>query len=86
MTALAEDVPTISAIPSVQLAENDPRTNAMWRAYEAAVEAARVCCQMHQHPGTQHGLHSNSTRRYQEASAKLAWARALVRSKKHLVG
>lgn len=29
------------------------------------------------YPGTQHGFHNNSTPRYQEAAAKLAWERTV---------
>ena len=31
----------------------------------------------HIDPGTQHGFHNNSTPRYQEAAAKLAWERTV---------
>lgn len=34
--------------------------------------------------GTQHGFHDNSTLRYHEASAKLAWERTIGFFKKHL--
>jgi carboxymethylenebutenolidase len=36
------------------------------------------------YPGTQHGFHNNSTPRYQEASAKLAWERTIAFFKKNL--
>jgi carboxymethylenebutenolidase len=41
---------------------------------------------MHQYPGTQHGFHNNSTPRYQEDAAKLAWARTVAHFRKHLGG
>ncbi len=40
--------------------------------------------EMHMYPGTQHGFHNNSTPRYNEAAAKLAWERTIAFFKKHL--
>jgi carboxymethylenebutenolidase len=37
-----------------------------------------VAHQIHIYPGTQHGFHNNSTPRYHEASAKLAWERTIA--------
>jgi len=76
--AASEDVPKIKAPLLVQFAENDPRINAMWPAFEAALKDARVRYQMHMYPGTQHGFHNNSTPRYQEEAAKLAWERTVA--------
>ena len=41
--------------------------------YETAMKAAGVTYTMYTYPGTQHSFHNNSTPRYQEAAAKLAW-------------
>ncbi len=82
--ASGEDVPKIKAALVVQLAENDPRINAMWPEYEAALKAAGVRYEMHMYPGTQHGFHNNSTPRYQEAAAKLAWERTVAFFRQHL--
>jgi len=82
--AATEDVPKIKAALLVQLAEHDPRINAMWPAFEAALKANRVPHEMHMYPGTQHGFHNNSTPRYHEAAAKLAWERTLAHFRKHL--
>ena len=82
----SEDVPKIKAALLVQLAENDPRINALWPGYEAALKAARVRYEMHQYAGTQHGFHNNSTPRYQEDAAKLAWERTVAHFRKHLGG
>ena len=68
----------------IQYAENDERINAMWPEYEKALKAAGVPHEMHMYPGTQHGFHNNSTPRYHEASAKLAWDRTITFFKKHL--
>ncbi len=77
-------VPAIKAALLVQYAENDERINALWPAYEAALKASGVPHEMHTYAGTQHGFHNNSTPRYQEAAAKLAWERTIAFFKKHL--
>jgi carboxymethylenebutenolidase len=68
----------------IQLAEDDERINAMWTNYEAALKASHVAYQMHTYPGTRHGFHNNSTPRYNEAAAKLAWERTIAFFKQHL--
>lgn len=78
-------VPNIKAALVIQYAENDERINAMWPAYETALKAAGVRHEAHIYPGTQHGFHNNSTPRYNEAAAKLAWERTVAHFKKHLV-
>jgi carboxymethylenebutenolidase len=77
-------VPKIKSPLMVQLAETDERINAMWPAFEKALKEAGVPHEMHMYPGTQHGFHNNSTPRYHEASAKLAWERTVAFFKKHL--
>ena len=77
-------VPKIKAPLLIQYAETDPRVNEMWPAFEAALKASGVPHQMHIYPGTQHGFHNNSTPRYHEASAKVAWDRTIAFFKKNL--
>jgi carboxymethylenebutenolidase len=77
-------VAEIKAPLLIQYAENDERINAMWPAFEAALKAAGAQYEMHMYPGTQHGFHNNSTPRYNEAAAKLAWDRTIAFFKKHL--
>jgi carboxymethylenebutenolidase len=77
-------VPAIKAPLLIQYAENDERINAMWPAFEAALKAGGAQYGMHVYPGTLHGFHNNSTPRYHEASAKLAWERTIAFFKKHL--
>jgi carboxymethylenebutenolidase len=77
-------VPSIKAPLLIQYAESDERINALWPAFEAALKASGVQYEMHIYPGTQHGFHNNSTPRYHEASAKLAWERTIAFFKKHL--
>jgi len=71
-------VPKIRASLLLHFAENDPRVNAMWPAYEQALKAAGVQFQAYIYPGTRHGFHNNSTPRYDEAAAKLAWERTIT--------
>jgi carboxymethylenebutenolidase len=77
-------VKEIKAPLLIQYAENDERINTLWPAFEAALKASGVPYEMHMYPGTQHGFHNNSTPRYHEAAAKLAWERTIAFFKKHL--
>src|SRR5437762_2777174 len=69
--AATADVPKIKAALLIHYAENDPRIDEMWPAYEQALKSAGVRYEMHTYPGTQHGFHNDSTPRYNEAAAKL---------------
>ena len=80
----AAQVPAIKAALLIQYAENDAGVNAMWPTFEAALKASGAKYEMHTYPGTQHGFHNNSTPRYQEAAAKLAWERTIAFFKKTL--
>ena len=71
-------IPTIKAPLMVQYAGNDPRINDMWPAFGAGLREARVPHEQHVYAGTQHGFHNNSTPRYDEAAAKLAWDRSIA--------
>ncbi len=82
--AKAADVPKIKAALQVHYASEDPRINAMRPDFEAALKANGVEHEMHVYPGTRHGFHNNSTPRYNEAAAKLAWARTVAYFKQHL--
>jgi carboxymethylenebutenolidase len=80
----ATAVPDIKAALAIHYAENDERINAMWPDYEKALKAAGASFEKFTYPGTQHGFHNNSTPRYQEAAAKLAWERTIALFKKNL--
>jgi carboxymethylenebutenolidase len=82
--AATAEVAKIKAPLLIQFAENDAGINGMWPAYEAALKAAGASYEMHMYPGTLHGFHNNSTPRYSEAAAKLAWERTIAFFKKNL--
>ena len=82
--AASEDVPRIRAALLVHYAEEDPRINAMRADFKAALEAAGVEFEMHTYPGTRHGFHNNSTPRYSEEAARLAWERTIDFFDEHL--
>jgi carboxymethylenebutenolidase len=71
------DVPKIKAAMLVQYAEQDERINAGWPAYEAALKANKITYEGYIYPGTQHGFNNDTTPRYDQAAAKLAWQRTV---------
>ena len=73
-----DQVGRIKAELSIVYAENDERINAMWPAYEAALKSAGVKYEAQKYPGTQHGFNNDTTPRFDEAQAKLAWSRTLA--------
>ena len=75
--APAEDVPKIQAPLMLQFAELDERVNAGWPAYEAALKEHDKEYVAHFYPGCQHGFHNDTTPRYNEENAKLAWSRTI---------
>ncbi|HTV01170.1 MAG TPA: dienelactone hydrolase family protein [Luteitalea sp.] len=79
-----ESASTVKAPLLIHLAEKDERINAAWPTYEAALKAAGASYTMHMYAGAQHGFHNDTTPRYDEASAKLAWQRTLEFFGKHL--
>jgi carboxymethylenebutenolidase len=81
-----EDVAKIKAPLLIHYAEHDDRINAGWKPFERAMKARGVKYEMHMYPGTQHGFHNDTTPRYDEAAAKLAWQRTLEFFKMHLKG
>jgi carboxymethylenebutenolidase len=73
----AADVPKIKAAVLVHHAELDTRLASTWPAYDAELTAAKVAHQGFIYPKTNHGFHNDTTPRYDEAAAKLAWQRTL---------
>ena len=80
----ADEMVRIKAPLLIHYAENDPRINKQAPGYEAALKANGVPYEAHVYPGTRHGFHNNSTPRYDEAAAKLAWERTVAFFRKHL--
>ncbi len=68
----------------IQYAEDDPRVNASRECYEKSLQAGHRDFVMHTYEGTRHGFHNNSTPRYNEAQAEVAWERTISFFKKHL--
>ena len=83
-TAAAADVPKIEAPLMIQAAEDDPRINALWPEFEAALKAHDKSYVHHMYPGTRHGFHNYSTPRYNEDAAKLAWQRTVEFFREHV--
>ena len=73
----AEEVPKIKASLLLHYAELDQRVNEGWPAYEAALKGAGIKYTAHMYPGANHGFHNDTTPRYDEAAAKLAWSRTV---------
>jgi carboxymethylenebutenolidase len=69
----AADVAKIRTPLLIHDAEKDARILAGWPAYEAALKAAGVKYQHYVYPGTEHGFNNDTTPRYDEAAARLAW-------------
>jgi carboxymethylenebutenolidase len=82
--AATEDVPKIQAPLLLQYAELDKRVNAGWPEYEAALKANNKNYTAHMYPGVNHGFHNDTTPRYDEAAAKLAWERTIAFFNEHL--
>jgi carboxymethylenebutenolidase len=77
-------VPNIKAALLINYAETDDAINGMWPAYESALKANNKPYEMFTYPGTRHGFHNNSTPRYNEAQAKIAWDRTIAFFKKNV--
>jgi carboxymethylenebutenolidase len=73
----AADVPKIKSPLLLHYGELDTRVNEGWPAYEAALKAAGTTYEAFIYPGANHGFHNDSTPRYDEAAAELAWTRTI---------
>lgn len=69
----------------IHLAGLDERVNATWPDYEADLKAGGKEYQMHLYEGVNHGFHNDSTGRYDEAAAELAWSRTIEFFRQHLM-
>jgi carboxymethylenebutenolidase len=73
-----ENVPNIKAKLLLHFAEKDERVIATWPSYEAALQASNIKYEAHIYKGVQHGFNNNTTPRYDETAAKLAWQRTIT--------
>jgi carboxymethylenebutenolidase len=80
----AEDAAKIKAPLLLHYAGNDAGVNKGWPTYEAALKANNKVYTAYIYENTQHGFHNDTTPRYDEAAAKLAWQRTLDFFNKHL--
>ncbi|MEO6749933.1 MAG: dienelactone hydrolase family protein [Casimicrobiaceae bacterium] len=80
----AEDTAKIKAPMLIHYAGLDDRIDAGWPAFEAALKANGVKYQMYMYANTNHGFHNDTTPRYDEAAAKLAWLRTIAFFNEHL--
>ena len=74
----AEEAAKIKAPLLLHYAGVDDRINAGWPAYEAALKTAGVRYEAFVYPNVQHGFNNDTTPRFDEASAKLAWSRTIA--------
>ncbi len=80
----AADVPKIKAAVLAHHGELDKALAAGWPAYDAALTAAKVPHEGYIYPNANHGFHNDTTPRYDEAAAKLAWQRTVAWFNKYL--
>jgi carboxymethylenebutenolidase len=73
----AEDVARIKAPLLLHYAELDKRVNAGWPDYEATLKQNGKEYTAHVYPGVNHGFHNDTTPRYDEPAAALAWQRTI---------
>ena len=88
LAAISGDGVWFAALARIHLLFNrgelDQRVNEGWPAYEAELKKAGVRYTAHMYPGANHGFHNDTTPRYDEAAAKLAWSRTVEFFKKTL--
>jgi carboxymethylenebutenolidase len=80
----AEDAAKIKAPLLLHYASLDTRITSGWPAYEQALKANRVTYTGYVYEGANHGFHNDTTPRYDEPAAKLAWQRTLDFFNKYL--
>ncbi|MGO4566879.1 YghX family hydrolase [Rhizobium sp. 2YAF20] len=79
-----EDVPRIKAPLLLHYAGLDTGITSGWPAYEAALKQSGKVYEAFVYPGVNHGFHNDSTPRYDEAAAKLAWTRTIAWFERYL--
>ncbi|MFC3095559.1 dienelactone hydrolase family protein [Alteromonas sediminis] len=74
----------ITAPLMIQLGELDERVNKTYPEYEQDLKKAGVDYIIHRYDNAKHGFHNDSTARYDQANAELAWQRTLDFFSQHL--
>jgi carboxymethylenebutenolidase len=77
-------VPRIKAPLLLHYAGLDTGITSGWPAYEAALKQSGKVYEAFVYPGVNHGFHNDSTPRYDEAAAKLAWTRTIAWFERYL--
>lgn len=80
----ADSISAIKAPLLVQLGELDERVNAMWPEAEALLKQHNINYKIERYEASHHGFHNDSTARYNEPMAELAWQRTLAFFNQHL--
>lgn len=80
----ADDVSKIKTPLCIHNAELDSRILAGAAAFDKALTDNDVPHESHVYAGVNHGFHNDTTPRYDEAAAKLAWQRTLAWFRKYL--
>ena len=73
----AADVAKIKALLLIHYGSLDDRVNAGWPAFEVALKADHIKYTEYMYEGAYHGFHNDTTPRYDEAAATLAWDRTM---------
>ncbi len=79
-----EDAVKIKTPLLLQYAGLDTRVNAGWSAFETVLKENKIEHTAHFYPEVNHGFHNNTTPRYDESAANLAWERTIAFFKEHL--
>jgi carboxymethylenebutenolidase len=80
------DIPKIKAAMLIHHGEKDTRLASTWPAYDKALTTAGVTHEGYIYSGAQHGFHNDTTPRYDEEAAKLAWQRTVAWFAKYVKG
>lgn len=78
------DAAKVRAPLMLHYAGTDERINAGWPGYEIVLKANNVKYEVYTYAGTQHGFNNDTTPRYDETAAKLAWQRTVAFFNSHL--
>ena len=81
---VSEDAASIGAPLMIHHGELDERVNAGWPAFEKALKAAGADYAEYNYADAQHGFHNDTTPRFDEAAAELAWRRTIEFFEQHL--